>query len=112
MGDGDRKLAVDAVVGGVFQIEPAGTEEEAHQAVVLGWLKHRFQIKGVFPKGFPSMDNGGIVSVLLLDAILLIGGILDLPIGAEEVEDAIISPADELEALYNSHAFTLYSSSM
>ena len=112
LGDGDRELAIDAVVGSVFEIEPAGTEEEAHEAVVLGWLKHRFQIKGVFPVGFPSVDKGGIVSVLLLDVVLLARGILNLPILAEEVIDAVISPADELEALYNSHAFTLYSSSM
>jgi len=108
----NRELAVDAVVGSVFQIEPAGTEEEAHQAIVFGWLEYRFQIEGVFPVGFPSMDNGGIVGVLLLDAIFLRGTILDLPIGTEEVIDALISPADELEAFYNSHAFTLYSSSM
>jgi len=105
-------LAVDAVICSVFEIEPAGTEQEAHQAIVLGWLKYRFQIEGVFPVGFPSMDDSGIVSVLLLDAILLIGGILNLPILAEEVIDAVISPADKLEALYNSHAFTMYSSSM
>ncbi len=108
----DRELAVDAVICSVFEIEPAGTEQEAHQAIVLGWLKYRFQIEGVFPVGFPSMDDSGIVSVLLLDAILLIGGILNLPILAEEVIDAVISPADKLEALYNSHAFTMYSSSM
>ncbi len=80
LGDGNRELAVDAVIGCVFQIEPTGTEQEAHQTVVFGWLKHRFQIKGVFPIGFPSMDNGGIVSVLLLDAILLIRSILHLPV--------------------------------
>ena len=112
LGDGDRELAVDAVVGSVFQIEPTGTEEEAHQAIILAWFEYRFQIEGVFPVGFSSMDDGEIVSVLLLDAILLRGTILNLPIGTEEVIDTLICPADEFEALYNSHALTLYSSSM
>lgn len=67
LGDGDRKLAVDAVVSSVLQIEPAGSEEEAHQAVVFIRFEYRFQIKGVLPVGFPSMYDGGIVSVLLLD---------------------------------------------
>ena len=65
LGDGDRELAVDAVVGSVFQKEPAGTQEKAHQAIVFGWFEYRFQIEGVLPVGFPSMDNGGVVSVLL-----------------------------------------------
>ena len=30
LSDGDRELAVDAVIGCVFEIEPAGTEEKAH----------------------------------------------------------------------------------
>mgnify|MGYP006916431857 CR=1 FL=1 len=112
LSDGDRELAVDAVVGGVFQIEPTGTEEKAHQTIVFGWLKYRIQIKGVFPISFSAVDDCGIISILFLDAVFLTGGILNLPVLAEEVIYAVISPADELEALYNSHAFTLYSSSM
>jgi len=92
--DGDRELAVDAVVGSVFQIEPAGTEEEAHQAVVFGWFKYRFQIEGVFPVGFPSMDNSGIVSVLLLDAVLTVRAVFNLSMRAEKIEDAVFSPTD------------------
>ena len=108
----DRELAFDAVVGSVFQIELTGTEEEVHQTVVFAWFEYRFQIERVLPIGLPSMNDSGIIGVLLLDTVLLGWVILDLPIGAEEVIDALISPADELEALYNSHAFTLYSSSM
>jgi len=59
----DRDLAVDAVVGSVLQIEPAGTEEKAHQAIVLGWFEYRFQIEGVFPIGFPSMYNSVMSSL-------------------------------------------------
>ena len=108
----DRELAVDAVVGSVFQIELTGTEEEVHQTVVFAWFEYCFQVERVLPIGLPSMNDSGIIGVLLLDTVLLGWVILDLPIGAEEVIDALISPADKLEALYNSHAFTLYSSSM
>jgi len=68
--DGNRELTVDAVVSSVFQIEPARTEEETHQAVVFTWFEYCLQIKGVLPVGFPSMNDSGIVSVLLLDAVL------------------------------------------
>jgi len=112
LGDGNRELAVDAVVGSVFQIEPSGTEEKAHQAVVFAWFEYHFQIEGIFPICFSAVDDSGIVGVLLFDAILLRGIVFDLPIGTEEVIDAVISPSDEFEALYNSHAFTLCSSSM
>jgi len=63
--DGDRELAVDAVIGNILQIEPAGTEQEAYQAIVFGGFKDRIQIEGVFPVGIPSMYNGAIVGVLL-----------------------------------------------
>jgi hypothetical protein len=71
LGDSDRELAIDAVVGCVFQIEPARTEEKAHQAVVFRWLKHSFQIEAVFPVFLSLSEDGGIKSILLLD-----GGIL------------------------------------
>ena len=86
LGDGDRELAVDAVVGSVFQIEPSGTEEEAHQAIILARFEYCFQIEGVLPVGFPSMYNGGIVGVLLLDAILPLMAVFHLTIGADEMD--------------------------
>ncbi len=66
LGDGDWELAVDAVVSSVLRIEPAGTEEEAHQAVVFIRFEDRFQIKGGLPIGFSAVEDSGIVSVLLL----------------------------------------------
>ena len=77
----DRELAFDAVVGSVFQIELTGTEEEVHQTVVFAWFEYRFQIERVLPIGLPSMNDSGIIGVLLLDTALLGWVILDLSIG-------------------------------
>lgn len=62
----DRELAVDTVVGGVFEIDLSGSEQEAQQSIVFAWFQYRFQIEGVFPVGFPSMDEGEIICVLLV----------------------------------------------
>ena len=104
------ELVLNFIVGSVFQIEFAGAEQVSHQAVILQRFDYRFQIEGVFTISFSSMDVSGIVSVLLLQAVLPLRRVFHLTIGAVEIVDSLGCLPDQSPALYSSHAFTLYSS--
>jgi len=66
LGYSDRELALDFIIGGVFQIKIACCGYEAHQGVILIGIESRLQIEAVFPIFFSLSDDGGIKGVLLL----------------------------------------------
>ena len=92
--DNDWELAVYGIVGGVFEIKLSGTEQEVQQGIVFAWFQYSFQVEGIFPIGFSSMDDCRVIGVLLLDAVLTVRAVFYLSVRAEKIEDAVFSPTD------------------
>ena len=76
------ELALDVVIGSELKIELTGVGQEAQEIVVLAWLHGCLQFKAILPILFSLVDDGGVKGILLLNAVLAPGDVLDLPMFA------------------------------
>ena len=66
----DRELALDFIVGGVFQIEPTRGSYEAHHDIILIRIEGCLQIETILSVFISLMQDGRIKGILLDGGIL------------------------------------------